>query len=377
MKYRKFGKYDIKLSALGFGCMRLPILNDDPSKIDEENATKMLRYAIDNGLNYVDTAYPYHQGNSEYFVGRALKDGYREKVYLATKNPVWLANKYEDFEKYLDEQLKKLDTEYIDMYLLHSLNKERWDKISNLKVLNFLDEAKEKGKIKFAGFSFHDDFKTFKKIVDSYNWDFCQIQYNYLDTHFQAGIAGLKYAKRKGLAVVIMEPIRGGKLANKLPQEAVDILSDLDKTKSPAYWALRWVWNHPEVTTVLSGMSTMDQVIENLKAADDSDPNSLSERELKTIEQVRNIYKSKSKIDCTGCNYCVPCKNGIPIPTIFSIYNEGYIFDNLLEAKERYQSLIKQGIDASICEECGDCEEECPQHLPIRMLLKQVKNELT
>lgn len=376
MKYRKFGKSDDKISALGFGCMRLPILDNDEGKIDEQTATKMLRYAIDDGLNYVDTAYPYHRENSEYFVGRALKNGYREKVNLATKNPVWLVDKFEDFEKYLDEQLKKLDTDYIDMYLLHSLDKNRWENVYKLNGLKFLDDAKKKGKIRYAGFSFHDDFKTFKNIIDSYNWDFCQIQFNYLDTHYQAGIAGLKYAHQKDLAVIVMEPLRGGKLANHLPKEAIDILNDLDPSKTPAYWALRWVWNHPEVTTVLSGMSNMDQVIDNIKSAEDSSPKSLSEEELETINKVKNIYNNKSKINCTGCNYCVPCKNNIPIPNVFSIYNEGYIYDNIEEAKKRYQSLIRDNMDPSRCEECGDCEKECPQHLPIISLLKMARKEL-
>ena len=377
MNYRNFGKNNIEISTLGFGCMRFPILDNNPNEINEKLAIEMLRYAIEKGVNYIDTAYPYHGGNSEYVVGKALKDGYREKVYLATKSPVWLVNKYEDFETFLDEQLKKLDVQYVDMYLLHSIDKERWGKIKKLDFQRFFYEMKRKGKIKYAGFSFHDDFKTFKEIVDSYDWDFCQIQYNYLDVHYQAGIAGLKYAYKKGLGIVIMEPLRGGKLANKLPKEANEIFKKLNPAKSPAYWALRWVWNHPEVSVVLSGMSTMEQVKENITAAKDALSNSLSQIELNTIEKVRQTYSSKSKVNCTGCNYCMPCKNGIFIPTIFSIYNEAYIFDNFEEAKERYNSLIKIGADASKCEECGDCEKECPQHLPIRELLKESRKILS
>jgi predicted aldo/keto reductase-like oxidoreductase len=370
MKYRKFGKTGFNASALGFGCMRLPVVNDGTNRIDEPEAIKMLRYAIDNGVNYIDTAYPYHHGNSEIFVGKALKDGYREKVKLATKLPVWLVKEYPDFNKYLDEQLKRLDTEYIDLYLLHALDKGRWDKLLKLDVFKAMDEYKKSGKVKYMGFSFHDDVDTFKKIVDSYDWDFCQIQLNYMDENTQAGMEGLKYAASKGLAVVIMEPIRGGKLAQK-PADCIQELWDSAKIKrTPAEWALRWVWNHPEVSVVLSGMSTMEQVVENLRIADEAEPGSLSAEEVALVEKVRDTYNSLSKVACTSCGYCMPCPSGVDIPWNFSFYNEYFMYGGSLEEKKKHFNSMAG--NAVKCIECGKCEKSCPQKLTIRQYLKDV-----
>lgn len=375
MQYRNFTKDNIEVSALGFGCMRFPILDNDSSKIDEEKTIEMLRYAIDNGVNYIDTAYNYHQGNSEYVVGKALKDGYRKKVYLATKLPVWKVESYEDFNELLDEQLKKLDTDYIDFYLMHALNKERWDKIKNLGVLRFADEAKKSGKVKYIGFSFHDELDVFKEIIDSYDWDFCQIQLNYVDRDYQAGEEGLKYAYNKGISVVIMEPIKGGKLTNP-SEEIKSIWDSYEEKRTPAEWALRWVLNHREVSVVLSGMNNIEQVKENIKTVSNAKANSLSEEELKLIDKVTDVYNEKIKVGCTGCEYCLPCEQGVSIPDIFQIYNDLYAFGTEENSKKAYSSFIEKGIDASRCIECGRCEAACPQNIEIIKYLKEAHRVL-
>lgn len=373
MKYRKFGRCDFEVSALGFGCMRFPTKD---KKINENEAIRMLRYAIDNGVNYIDTAYPYHNGNSELLVAKALKDDYREKVKLATKSPVWLVEKHEDFDKYLNEQLKKLETDYIDMYLLHALDKERWTKIKSLNVFKFIERALKDGRIKHIGFSFHDDINTFKEIVDSYDWTFCQIQYNYMDEYCQAGIEGLKYAYNKGLAVIVMEPLKGGKLAQEPPKIIKDLWNSYKVKKTPAEWALQWLLNQHEVSIVLSGMSSMEQVIENIKIADKSEINSLSSEEIELINLVKTKYKDLIKVNCTSCKYCVPCPAGVDIPKNFSLYNEAFVYNNLENSSKLY-SKLEDKAKASSCIECGKCEEVCPQHISIREKLKEVVKTLT
>lgn len=380
MQYRQFGKTSEKVSALGFGCMRLPVLDGNPADIDEELATQMIRKAIDAGVNYIDTAYPYHGtgmgqgGMSEPFVAKVLKDGYREKVKLATKLPSWLIKTRADMDKYLDEQLERLQTDHIDFYLLHSLGCHTWPVLKENGVFEFLDQAIKAGKIKYAGFSFHERIGLFKEIVDAYDWSFCQIQYNYLDEEYQAGTEGLNYAAAKGLGIVIMEPLRGGKLAGELPEEALNLFEQSKVQRTPAEWALRWVWNHPEVSVVLSGMSTMEQVIENIKIADQAEPNSLTSEELATISQVKKLYTERIKVNCTACAYCMPCPAGVNIPGCFSVYNEHSVFGG---TRERYNFLynfrIGANAKASRCVECGKCETHCPQGIEIRKNLKQVK----
>ena len=371
MQYRQFGKLDWKVSALGFGAMRLPVIDKDHNRINEPEAIKMIRHAIDHGVNYVDTAYPYHGGNSENLVGKALENGYRDKIRLATKMPSWFIEKYEDFDRYISEQLDKLKTDHIDFYLLHGMNKNLWLKLRDLEVLKWVGNALSDGRIGHIGFSFHDSLEVFKEIVDAYEgWDFCQIQYNFMDTEFQAGTEGLKYAADRGMAVVIMEPLRGGGLAKEPPAEVAELWAKASKTRAPVDWALQWLWNQPEVSVVLSGMTAMQHVEENLAYADKSGVGILTDDELLLISQVRDSYIKLSPIPCTNCQYCMPCPNGVNIPTIFGRYNEGYIYDDHRVARMRYRQLPREE-QADQCVECLECEEKCPQDIPISEWLKK------
>lgn len=382
MQYREFGKLGFKVSTLGLGCMRLPLEKQpdgtqDYGKIDEKEAISMIHYAVDHGVNYIDTAYPYHNGNSELLVAKALKGGYREKVKLATKLPVWLTNTYEDFEKYLDEQLKKLEVDYIDFYLLHALNKETWPKIKKLNVLDFLDKAKKDGKIKYAAFSFHDELPLFKEIIDSYNWDMCQIQLNILDEHYQAGVEGLRYAASKGISVVIMEPLKGGSLVQNLSGDVRKIWNKAQIKRPPVDWAFRWLCNFSEATLILSGVSTMEQLKEDIEIFDDMLPNSMTEEELDLVRQVQEYYKSKIKVGCTACGYCIPCPSGVAIPDIFRMYNNSSMFDTFAEHSKQYENLEKSNKGASQCVECGNCESACPQGIQIIEKLKEARMALS
>ncbi len=370
MLYRTMPRTGDRISILGFGCMRFPL--DAEGKIDEPRSAAMLHSAIDRGVNYIDTAYPYHGGESEPVVGRALEGGYREKVFLATKLPSWMVETPSDMDRLLDEQLTKLRTDHIDYYLLHSLNAERWGTMKRNDYGTFLERALADGRIRRAGFSFHDQLPLFKEIVDDWPWHFCQIQYNFLDTNYQAGTEGLKYAAEKDIGMVIMEPLRGGNLAKNVPDAMMRIWNESPKKLSPAGWALRWIWDQPEVNVVLSGMTTESDLDDNLSAAAEGMPNSLTATEREMISRVTTEYRTRMKVGCTACQYCMPCPAGVNIPECFNRYNMAFMFDNLEQAKATYPVFLKPGARASACVKCGACEEKCPQNLPIRDHLASV-----
>ena len=380
MLYRKMPKNGDELSILGFGCMRLASKAD--GSIDEERATKQLRSAIDNGVNYVDTAWPYHMGASEPFVGRALADEYRAKVKLATKLPSWLIEKREDMDTFLNAQLEKLRTDHIDYYLVHALVGELWDSVETLGVKEFLDAAKADGRIRNAGFSFHGAGEDFNRIVDAYDWDFCQIQYNFLDEKNQAGTAGLEYATSKGLGVVIMEPLRGGNLTRTVPPAVRAIWDEAPVKRTAAEWALRWIWNHPEVTVVLSGMNDEANIRENLAMAGQALPHSLTEVELNLVKRVEQKYRDLMKVACTGCRSCMPCPSGVNIPLCFEHYNNLSLADDPNGEKFMYAARLGGAVAlgtpefASLCVQCGQCAEKCPQHIDIPTVLESVVKEL-
>jgi len=364
MKYRQFGKMDWQASALGFGCMRLPTLGDDRSQVDEREALNMLHYGIDHGVNYLDSAYGYHGGNSERVVGKALKGGYRDKVKVATKLPVRIVEKTEDFDRLLNEQMSKLDVEQIDVYLFHGLRAPRWETVQRCDLLRQADRALADGRIGAMGFSFHDSFEMFKTIVDGYDrWSMCQFQYNYMNENYQAGTEGCKYAASKGLATVIMEPLLGGKLAN--PPEAVQALWDNAPVQRTAVdWALQWLWNQPEVSVALSGMSAMQHVVENVASAEASGVGSMSEADLALIERARQTYEELCPIPCTGCGYCMPCPNGVDIPRNFSLLNNATMYNAFEDARRRYARMV-EGSRAEDCIACRECEALCPQDILI------------
>ena len=355
MNMRKMGNTGIELSALGFGCMRLQVKED--GAIDEQEAIRIIRDAIDNGLNYVDTAYYYHDQQSEVLVGKALQDGYREKVYLATKQPEYNIEKEEDFDNFLHTQLTRLQTDHIDFYLLHALNRRTWEeKVIPFHVLEKLKKAKEDGLVRHIGFSFHDDFDTFKMILDSFDgWEFCQIQMNYIDIENQATLKGLEYAASKGLGVVIMEPLLGGKLANLSPQ----VKEKLDPSKTPVEWALDFLWNRPEVSVILSGMGSEQMVKDNMLYAGRSSIGMLSQKDLDMLMQVREVYQTRALVPCTGCAYCMPCPFGLDIPGMYEVYNQT-VNRSREDALAAYEALE---VKADACKNCRRCEKACPQKI--------------
>ena len=373
MLYRTMPRSTERLSILGYGCMRFP---EKGGKIDEVQAEKQMRRAIEQGVNYYDTAMPYHMGASEPFLGKVLsKDGLRNKVFLATKLPPWSVHSRADMDRLLDIQLKNLQTDHIDYYLIHNLTGHTWQHMRSQGVLHFLEQAKQDGRIRFAGFSFHGDKNVFPEIVDAWNWDFCQIQYNFLDEQTQAGTAGLEYAAKKGLGIIIMEPLRGGNLATRIPDEVQKTWDAAPTRRTPVEWALRWIWNRPEVTLVLSGMNQDEHVEENLRIASAALPKSLTDAELQTVSTVARTYRRLMQVGCTGCQYCLPCPAGVNIPACFEVFNAHTLFKDK-QASMMYMirlgGLLGKPAKASQCSSCGACVKKCPQSLPIPQLLKQV-----
>ncbi|HMF33304.1 MAG TPA: aldo/keto reductase [Candidatus Lokiarchaeia archaeon] len=373
MQYRKFGSLDWEVSALGFGCMRLPTRKVLFWKsIDVPEAVRIIRHAIDAGVNYVDTAFGYHGGKSEIVVGKALQDGYRAKVCLATKLPMWRVKKTEDFDFYLGKQLQRLQTDHIDFYLFHGLNQEHFKKVKDLNLFQKMEEARDSGRIKHICFSFHDSFAAFKEIIDAFPWDMAQVQYNYLDQNTQATTAGLEYAASKGIAVVVMEPIKGGVLASPIP-EVQSLFESADVKRKPADWALQFVWNHPEVLCVLSGMGSMQMVEDNLASAETSGANSLTPGELDTIGQALTLYQGKILIPCGGCQYCQPCPQGVQIPSIFNAINEYAKSGNKRVANMMFKRILKENGGPDRCASCNQCAELCPQQIDIPLQLSKAK----
>ena len=377
MKYRKFGKTGLQISALGFGCMRLPVIGKDKSQIDEKSAMEMIHLAIDKGINYFDTAYPYHGkdfssgGYGEPFLARALKKAERENIHLATKLPSWLIESRKDMDRYLDEQLERLDTGYIDFYLLHSLKRSLWEKLLRLGILEFLDNAIKDGRIRYAGFSFHDDLTLFKDIVDAYDWTLCQIQYNYFDEDYQAGREGLEFAADRDMAVVVMEPLRGGLLVKDLPAETRQIFKETASERSAVEWAFRWLWNQPGVSTVLSGMSHLDQMKENLDLSENVSEAPWSAKDEDAVRKARQIINELQRVNCTTCGYCMPCPEGVNIPFNLALSNDHHIFQDP-NAGFRYKMVLSDSERASNCIQCGLCLEKCPQQIPIPEELEHV-----
>ena len=378
MQYRTMAHSGDRLSVLGYGCMRLP---EKGGRIDEERAKRQILSAIDRGVNYVDTAMPYHMGASEPFLGKALQGGYRQKVKLATKMPHWNVHSRDDMDRFLTAQLANLQTDRIDYYLVHNLQAAAWKKLKDLGFTDFVAAALRDGRIGNIGFSYHGGKPDFRAIVDDYPWQFCQLQINYLDRDNQAGLEGVRYAAAKGMGVIAMEPLRGGSLARKPAARLQAIWDEAPTPRSPAEWALRWVWNLPEVTVVLSGMNEEAHIEENLRIAEDALPGALTVEETALIDRVAVAHRQALKVGCTGCRYCMPCPSGVQIPACFEAYNRAFAGGPKGVGTPRILYVVETGGIftgtapgfASQCTECGKCVKVCPQHLPIPTHLKEVK----
>ncbi len=371
MEKRRLEKLGIETSLLGFGCMRFPTTAE--GKIDRAEAEKMMDKAIAAGVNYLDTAYPYHGGESEVMVGKVLQKYERSSLYVATKLPCWKVEKLEDVEEIFAEQLTKLQTDYIDFYLMHALNKDSFRKMAEMGVVEKLAALKEAGKIKYLGFSFHDSYEVFEEIINYWNWDFCQIQLNYMDADIQAGMRGYRLTEEKGIPLVIMEPIKGGSLA-AFADDITGMFKELKPDASVASFALRWVGSLPNVKVVLSGMSTMEQVEDNLKTFGEFEP--LSEKESETIDSIVKLINSRVRNGCTGCKYCMPCPAGVDIPGNFRVWNTYHMYQNYNMVKGQWERGLGEEKQAKNCIKCGKCEGACPQKLKIREDLEKVQADL-
>jgi len=379
VEYRSLPRHpETRLPVLGVGCMRLPVIDRDPGRIDEDRASAMILSAIARGAAYLDTGYPYHNGQSEPFVGRLLAGGLRASVQLATKLPTWMVKAEADWERLLDEQLRRLDTDRIDFYLFHGLSAERWEIVQRLGGLQAFERARADGRIRHVGFSFHGSPGAFTTIVDGYDWDLCQIQYNFMDEGYQAGVAGLRRAAERRVGVIAMEPLRGGALAAAGPDAVAAIWARSTERRSPAAWALRWVWNHPEVVMALSGMNSLQQLDENLASAEAASAGAMSPEDLALVGEVRDVFRARMKVDCTTCGYCLPCPSGVAIPDVLSNYNASAMFDARATASAVYKFwVVASGHGADQCAHCGECEPKCPQGIPIQGMLEQAHAHLT
>jgi len=387
MKFRSLGRLDWEVSVLGFGCMRLPSRQINRLRADTKKSVELIRYGIDQGINYVDTAWPYHLGDSEKVLGKALKDGYRDRVFLVSKLPTFMVRKADSFDKYLKSQMKRLQVDFLDCYLFHALSAGSFEKIKRLELINKMEKAKEHGLIGGIGFSFHDTLPVFKEIVDYYPWDLTLVQYNYVDTNVQATTQGIKYAHNKGVAVAVMEPLKGGTLAN-LPKEGQQIINSAPVKRTAVDWALQFVWNMPEVSVVLSGMGSKKMADENCISADKSDANSFTEQDQKIVEKLGEVYRKKLAVPCTACGYCMPCPEGVNIPQNFACLNNASLETNRLRrimAKRAYKKLTdkKDKLDknnpngnADLCIQCNQCVPKCPQQINIPQKLQKVKEKL-
>ena len=377
MVYNKLGRISDKVSRFGMGCMRFPQTRDEQGKevIDEEEATRMIRHAIDEGVNYFDTAYAYP--GSEEVLGRALKGGYREKVMIATKCPMYEIRDYSDYHRVFSESLRRLDTGYVDVYLFHCLDRQVWEKVKSTNGLAFMEEMKKQGKIRAIGFSFHAEHELFREIIDAYPWDICLMQLNILDRDHQAGVRGLEYAGQKGIPVVIMEPMKGGLLGGEPPKAVAELLDSYHEKRSLVEWSFRWLYNRKEIKVVLSGVSSMDQLKDNIRIFNEAGAGVLSPSDDELLKRVKDIYSGLVRVGCTGCGYCMPCPNNVNIPEIFKVYNDSALSPWTEFGRVFYDLVaVSSGRDASKCTGCRRCEKRCPQGIPIASRLREAHNAM-